>query len=139
MFHKVHHEFNHTIALAFTYAHPVEFAICNHYPLFAGTFLLGPKNVHFVTFFIWLQYRVSETMEGHSGYDFPLPVSILLGNMFRLIPVMGTNAAYHDFHHSKNVGNYSSFFTIWDTVFNSNADYYAYLKSEEKMAKEKKE
>lgn len=62
-----------------------------------------------------------------------MPVSILIGNMFRLIPFMGTNAAYHDYHHSKNVGNYSSFFTVWDTVFGRNADYYAYLKEQQKL------
>jgi len=71
--------------------------------------------------------RISQTMEGHSGYDFPLPISVLLGNPFSLMPVMGTCAAYHDFHHSHNTGNYCSFFTVWDSVFDNNADYYAYL------------
>ena len=40
----------------------------------------------------------------------------------------GSDYGYHVYHHSNNVGNYSSFFTLWDTVFGSNKAYYEYLK-----------
>lgn len=129
-FHKMHHEFTHTISIAFTYAHPVEFLICNLLPLISGILILG-QSCHFITFAIWLNISVAQTLEGHSGYEFPLPVCILLGHWFKLNPFLSPKASYHDFHHSRNVGNYSGFYTIWDTVFNCNGDYYAWLTEEE--------
>ena len=59
-----------------------------------------------------------ESVDSHSGYEFPF-------TPFRLVPFSGS-ATYHDYHHSSNTGNYSSFFTIWDTLFNENTDYYAH-------------
>ena len=80
-----------------------------------GPFLLDSK-VHLWTLLIWGILRHVESHDAHCGYEFPW-------SMFRVMP-FGTNSAYHTFHHSKNVGNYSTFFTIWDTVFNTNVDYY---------------
>ena len=65
---------------------------------------------------VWGGIRLIETHDGHSGYEFPWSI-------FRLLP-FGADATYHDFHHSKNVCNYSSFMTIWDTIFDTNKDYY---------------
>lgn len=139
-FHKQHHEFKHTISIAFVYGHPLEYCICNWFVLHSGIFLMGYlqglSHVHFVTYVMWLNLRIAESMEGHSGYIFPKAVSVLLGNFMALNPFMGTEAAYHEFHHSRNVGNYSTFFTVWDTVFGSNADYYQYLLDTEEKGKE---
>ena len=76
------------------------------------------------TFITYGIFRVVETHESHSGYEIPAPISVLTGNVFRLIPFMGTTTKYHDYHHSKNVGNYSAFFTICDTIFGLNFDFY---------------
>jgi len=62
--------------------------------------------------------RLGEAIDGHSGYEFSW-------SPYRLLP-LSTSAAYHDFHHTHNVGNYSSFFSIWDTVFNSNKAFYEF-------------
>jgi len=51
-----------------------------------------------------------------------------------MIP-FGADATYHNYHHSRNVGNYSSVMTVWDTLFNTNKDYYAYLQGAEKGKK----
>ena len=80
-----------------------------------------------MTFMMWATFRIAETHEGHSGYNLPAHVSVLLLNVFKLFPPMlkvTTDAAYHDFHHSKNVGNYSSFVIIWDTIFGSNKTFF---------------
>lgn len=139
-FHKMHHEFKHTITIAFVYAHPFEYIFCNWFVPHSGIFLLsalyGAKQVHIISFMMFLNLRVAESMEGHSGYIFPKPVSVLLGNLMALNPFMATEPAYHEFHHSRNVGNYSTFFTIWDTVFASNADYYQYLQETEEKGNE---
>jgi sterol desaturase/sphingolipid hydroxylase (fatty acid hydroxylase superfamily) len=71
-----------------------------------------------------MNWRLAESIEGHSGFAFPRPISVLLGNLMALNPIMGTDPSYHDFHHEKNVGNFSSFFTVWDTLFGSNEKYF---------------
>lgn len=76
--------------------------------------------MHYATFMIWLTIRSLESHDGHSGYEFPW-------SPFRMIP-FGADATYHNYHHSRNVGNYSSTMTIWDTILNTNKDYYVYLK-----------
>ena len=116
--HKVHHEHKVTIAAAANYAHPIEFLFGNVLPTAAGTLILGPK-IHITTSLTWYVLRSMESTEGHSGYEFSW-------SMYRLIP-FGSDYAYHVYHHTQNVGNYSSTFTFWDTVFGSNRQYYRYL------------
>jgi len=53
MFHKVHHEFQVSIAIAVTYAHPFDIVFLAYFPMLSGVFLLG-KKVHFITFVIWI-------------------------------------------------------------------------------------
>ena len=90
-----------------------------------GYILLG-KHVHFCTYLIWVIIRILETVDGHCGYEFSW-------SPYRLIP-FSTSASYHDFHHSHNVGNYSSFFSFWDTVYGQNN---AYNKHMEEIRKTK--
>lgn len=114
--HKWHHEFSKPVSIANQYAHPIEHAFVNTLSFLSGMLILGNK-LHVSMLMAWGIIRVFETHDGHSGYEFPW-------SPFRLIP-FGGDATYHDFHHSKNVGNYGSFMTIWDSVFNTNKDYYA--------------
>ena len=41
------------------------------------------------------------------------------------------NISYHDYHHSTNVGNYSGFFSFWDTICGTNQHYYKAIAKEE--------
>ena len=123
MFHKQHHDFKQPYSISATYAHPLEQFLANFLPNLVGMFILG-KHFHFSTFSIFGMLRIIETLDSHSGYDFPF-------SMFHLVP-FGTGASYHYFHHTHNVGCYSSFFTLWDTVFDSNKEYYE-MYPEEKM------
>jgi len=43
-----------------------------------------------VTILMWTILRYSESVDGHSGYDFSF-------SPFRLLPMSGSSA-YHDFH-----------------------------------------
>lgn len=101
--HKVHHAFTTTVCIAATATHPVEYVLSNVLPFVAGPTLLG---AHAATLYVWLIYRMGETMAHHSGYDFPW-------SMFSLLPGQGS-AVEHDLHHSKQVGNYGSMFVFWD-------------------------
>lgn len=113
--HKMHHTFNQTVSIAAEYSHPLEFLFGNLLPTAIGPAILG-SNMHVVTVFAWYMVRVGETLDGHCGYDFSF-------SPYRLIPMSGS-AEYHDFHHSQNVGNYASFFSVWDTVFGTNKAFY---------------
>ena len=67
----------------------------------------------------WYTIHALESVESHSGYDFSF-------SPYRCVP-FGADYAYHAYHHSHNIGNYSSYFTVWDTVFGSNKVYYDYV------------
>ena len=113
--HKRHHEFKDPVSISGDYQHPIEFVSSGVIPSFSGLILLGSK-MHLFTIFVWGFFRHIESQDGHSGYEFPWLI-------FRLMP-FGCDAVYHHFHHTNNVGNYSSNFTIWDTIFDSNAEFY---------------
>jgi methylsterol monooxygenase/4-alpha-methyl-delta7-sterol-4alpha-methyl oxidase len=121
--HKIHHEYNITVSLAAEYAHPLEFLVGNLFSTNSGPKILGSR-VHFVTYCIWLIIRLMETTDGHCGYEFSW-------SPYRLLPLSGSSI-YHNFHHSNNVGNYGSFFTIWDTLCGTNKHYFKYLANREK-------
>lgn len=110
--HKQHHEFNVTISISSEYTHPIEYLIGNIFPLGAGPRLYGSSNIHIITWYMWLMLRSIHTAEGHSGYDVPF-------SPFRLLP-FSVSSWYHDYHHLKSTGNYSSFFVFWDFVFGDN-------------------
>jgi len=113
--HKVHHEFATPFGIAAEYAHPLE------------TFILGMGTVvgpllttrHLLTLYVWLAVRLYQTVEAHSGYDFPWTLT-------NFIPFWG-GSHFHDFHHETFVGNYASSFTVWDWVFGTSRQYYARL------------
>merc|ERR1712232_1066976 len=121
--HKLHHTYRTTIAIASEYAHPIEFALGNLLPMSVGPTILGEK-VHILAVFAWYAVRTGETLDGHCGYEFSW-------SPYRLVPFSGS-AEYHDWHHSENVGNYGSFFRIWDTVFGTNKDFFDMMLEREK-------
>lgn len=95
----------------------------NAHSFMVGTYLLG-GSVHYSLLMAWAFIRALETHDKHSGYEFPW-------SPFGMLP-FGGDATFHDFHHARNVGNYGSFFIVWDSIFNTNKDYYAFLEDEKK-------
>ena len=117
-FHKIHHEFYNTISISSEYAHPVEFIIGNLGPVTAGSILLG-SHTHIVVFIHFMCYRLIETLESHGGYEFPWAIT-------RFVPLSCTSM-YHNWHHFKNLGCYSSQFICWDSIFGTNQDYFKFI------------
>lgn len=117
--HKIHHEHKVTVSFSSQYAHPIEYIFGNVLPATVGPLILDTR-MHFTVASTWYFLRSLESCEGHSGYEFPW-------SPFRLLP-FGIDFGYHEYHHSHNIGNYSSFFSIWDSVFGSNSAYYEFLK-----------
>lgn len=112
--HKKHHEFKTTVGIAATYAHFLEFIFVDAVPSGMGCALIGNRT-HVFTYYMWVVVRIVESTDGHSGYDFPW-------SPFRLVP-LGTSASHHDYHHSHTVGNFSSFFSIWDKICGTDIPY----------------
>ena len=72
--------------------------------------------MHFFIVFFWQIWKIYTAAEVHSGYDIPW-------SPFSVMPFVA-GPSYHDFHHSKNVGNFSGTNYIWDTIFHENDDYF---------------
>jgi sterol desaturase/sphingolipid hydroxylase (fatty acid hydroxylase superfamily) len=100
-FHKYHHEHKVPTVLACIHAHPVEFYFGNVLPELVGVILLA-NRVHHSCYYGWIVFRMMQSLNEHSGYNFTW-------SMFRLVP-FHLRGDEHDYHHSENVGSYASFF-----------------------------
>lgn len=113
--HKMHHEFYNCITLTSEYAHPVEYFFANSFPSFVGSNLLFGK-CHLLAMLVYLTLKMFETNEAHCGYDFPY--SFTKHFPFSCTP------HYHNHHHMFNIGNYGSFFMVWDSICGTNTHFY---------------
>lgn len=102
------------------YAHPIEFILGNVIPLFAGL-LVFSNHIHLISLQVWVNYRLLETHEAHGGYEFDISV-------FKANP-LGIDSNFHNFHHLKNIGNYGTFFYLWDRFFGTDKAYRASFKT----------
>lgn len=112
--HSVHHEYATPFGLASEYAHPAEILFLG-FATVIGPALTGP---HLLTMWLWVVLRVLETVEAHSGYDFPWSPS-------NFLPLYG-GSDYHDYHHRllyTKSGNYSSTFVYMDWLFGTDKGY----------------
>lgn len=119
--HKVHHESKQTIAISSIGTHPIEYVLGNAIPVTMGLLLL-PNTIHITTFCQFLIIRVFETVDGHSGYEFPF-------SPYRVLPWGGTSN-FHNFHHLVNIGNYGDQFVIWDAIFGTGKTYFDQIEKE---------
>ena len=100
-FHKQHHMFKQSVAVAFEFAGTVEALFVNGLPLFVAFFF---ANLHVIQLSLFLAIRITETIDAHCGYDIPLV-------FWRYV----SGARAHDLHHSQNRGNFGMFH-FWDYV-----------------------
>jgi sterol desaturase/sphingolipid hydroxylase (fatty acid hydroxylase superfamily) len=132
--HKIHHKHINSVSVASEYAHPIEFIFGNLLTSNLGPIILGRKT-HLFTYLMWVVLRISETTDGHCGYEFSW-------SPYRLLPMSGSSE-FHNYHHLSFKGNYSSFFTYLDRVFGTvNVKYHEFVekkKEYERKIKEAKE
>ena len=102
------------ITISAVYAHPIEYLFGNAFPSISSLLILKSK-MHIITTGGFIFFRFIESHETHSGIEFPYSI-------FAFYP-FHTGSKYHDFHHLKNIGNYGSFTSIWDTIFGTNIVY----------------
>ena len=80
-------------------------------------FTLGPLlfgRLHLLTLLQWLLLRVCETVECHSGFEFPF-------SPFSSLP-LGAGAAAHLRHHEQPDANFASLLVCWDWLCATDAD-----------------
>jgi len=113
LIHKQHHDFHQVVGISFQYSHPVENSF-NILSILLGPALFGKMGfeVKIVSIWAWYVVRIWETAEAHSGYDVPF-------SPFALVDC----SRKHEFHHSQNIGNYGSFFGVWDYLCGTDAAY----------------
>ena len=75
--------------------------------------IVGPFNIS--TLVIWFIFRLWDAFNGHCGYVFSW-------SPLQLLPLC-TNDDFHDYHHSRNSGNFGSHFRFWDCVFDTNRSF----------------
>lgn len=112
--HKIHHEFNNPINIFNVHTHWVEFIIGNMIPLFGSAMALG-RHMHISTLIGFICFRLGESNEVHSGFEFPW-------SPYKILPI-SNDSAFHNYHHIKNIGNYGTFFTFWDWYFGTSNRY----------------
>ena len=92
--HKMHHKYQAPFGIAAEYAHPVETIILGF-----GT-SIGPMLFadHVFSMYFYLAVRLFQTIECHTGYDFPWSLN-------NLYPLWG-GADFHDHHHKAFVSSH---------------------------------
>lgn len=119
--HSIHHHHAAPFGIAAEYAHPFEV-------LFLGTATLtGPLlfTPHLFTLYVYLALRCIQTVECHSGYDFPWSLN-------RWFPLYG-GAYFHDHHHRIHSGNYSSTFIWVDALFGTDSAFQHYHRKRQSL------
>ncbi|RUP45202.1 C-4 methylsterol oxidase [Jimgerdemannia flammicorona] len=126
--HKQHHEYSAPFGIAAEYAHPVETVVLGMGTVgFPIIWVLITGDLHIITMFTWIILRLFQTIDAHSGYDFPW-------SLHNIIPFWA-GAEHHDYHHYAFVNNFSTSFRWWDFMFGTDTKYRAFRK---KQADEKK-
>ncbi|KAF2473494.1 uncharacterized protein BDR25DRAFT_302367 [Lindgomyces ingoldianus] len=130
--HKIHHQYSAPFGLAAEYASPIEVMV-----LGLGTvgvpiaWCAITKDLHILTMYLWIVFRLFQAIDAHSGYEFPW-------SLHHFIPFWA-GAEHHDIHHERFIGNYASSFRWWDYFLDTEAGPEAAKKRRErKMAKAKK-
>jgi len=122
LFHKKHHEFSVNTGINAEYATVFEDVFLNYWST-----LLYPIIVcsHPMVMCVSVSLRMVESLEVHSGYNF---------GIFGMFPLIHGGAAFHDFHHSQNRGNYGVF-RVWDRICGTDANYNKKLQLQQTQGK----
>jgi methylsterol monooxygenase len=112
--HKIHHQYSAPFGLAAEYASPIEVMVLGFGSVGVPIVWCAiTKDLHILTMYIWIVFRLSQAIDAHSGYEFPW-------SLHHFLPFWA-GAEHHDVHHEKFIGNYASSFRWWDFVLDTEA------------------
>ncbi len=131
--HKIHHQYSAPFGITAEYASPIEILV-----LGLGTvgvpivYCAITKDFHVLTMYTWITLRLFQAIDAHSGYDLPW-------SLHKFLPFWA-GADYHDVHHERFIGNYSSSFRWWDRWMDTESGpEAAKRRRDRKLAKQAKE
>ena len=111
-YHKVHHEYKNNIFLSAQHNHPVDYILSIAGPVLLALTIVKP---HSFTQCQWAIYTVYTNLDDHVGYSFPFsPV--------RWFPFASLTQE-HEFHHSVNVGCFSSKLDLYEKLFRTSTKF----------------
>ena len=128
--HKIHHQYSAPFGMAAEYASPIEVMMLGF-----GTvgvpilWCVVTKDLHILTMYLWIVFRLFQAIDAHSGYEFPW-------SLHHFLPIWA-GAEHHDVHHEKFVGNYASSFRWWDYYMNTESGTAAFKMKRASKAAEK--
>ncbi|TID25300.1 ERG25 C-4 methyl sterol oxidase [Venturia nashicola] len=128
--HKIHHQYSAPFGLAAEYASPIEVMILGLGTV--GSPILWcaiTGDLHILTMYIWILFRLFQAIDAHSGYEFPW-------SLHHFLPFWA-GADHHDTHHERFIGNYSSSFRWWDYFLDTESGPEASKRRREKKMAEK--
>ncbi|CAF1097972.1 unnamed protein product [Adineta ricciae] len=105
--HKKHHVYTQPTGVVSVLSDPWE-GLQNQISIWLMPIVL--KDKHLFTLCLWIVIRVYQTVNAHSGYDFPY-----ISTQYWFPSIM-SGALGHDFHHQHGKWNYGSFFNVWDRL-----------------------
>jgi methylsterol monooxygenase len=129
--HKLHHQYSAPFGMAAEYASPIEVMVLGIGTV--GTPILYcaiTGDLHILTMYTWIVLRLFQAIDAHSGYDFPW-------SLHHFLPFWG-GADFHDRHHEKFIGNYSSSFRWWDKIMDTDNSPEASKRRRERLIAKKK-
>jgi len=124
-FHKLHHEFTQPFSLTAVWGHTIDLFLTN-LPMVIP-FMLFEWHIYTLIHLACIMF--CHTYLDHSNYEFPWAFP------FQMVPFSGWVKA-HDFHHSKNTGNYGLYWRFWDWIMGTDATWRHYYlqKRDEELA-----
>ena len=103
--HAIHHQYHSPNSWVTQYLHPWELISVGFFTT-TSPWIIG---CHPFTCFVFQQFAIIVSVEGHIGYDLPfMPHNFiqLWGGVIK-----------HDMHHQKPLTNFAPFYNFWDMVF----------------------
>ena len=120
-YHKVHHEYKQNTVLASQHNHPIDWIMSIGTPALLALVIVDP---HSISLFQRIPWVIIANLDDHCGYEFPWsPVRWFY---------LAARTDQHDFHHSRNMGCFSSKLGIYDALFGSDQHYLRWRSSKGK-------
>jgi sterol desaturase/sphingolipid hydroxylase (fatty acid hydroxylase superfamily) len=112
--HKQHHQYKASICVSADYATLWDNLLTGLPPTIL--YWAMSSRGHLSVWLVWFSWRTYESLEAHSGYSFRGSLLSRLGLLHQ------RQARFHQFHHTKNIGNYGLEWT--DRLFGTMTDYH---------------
>jgi lathosterol oxidase len=117
--HKMHHAYSQPGPFTSYYENLVDHLFIWTVPYIVFPFIF---NLHIVTYYIFILFTTTLSIEGHTGYDlkgFYWYIGYIFNKAPRIKSYIFAHNLMHDYHHQNYNCNFGLWFTIWDRICNT--------------------